>query len=103
MIVDTLLQESNLEGIHVVDSEIKNLDSVRAMIVESADRMLQEGMDSQNQAQVGSALQVFYSLKSLDLKIIAMTSLLSNRLHLQIKQAIDIQSIQKEAKGIESR
>ncbi|KAF9361419.1 Conserved oligomeric Golgi complex subunit [Mortierella sp. NVP85] len=96
--VDTLLQESNLEGIHVVDNEIKNLDSVRALIVESADRMLQESMESQNQAQVGSALQVFYSLKSLDLKIIAMTSLLSNKLHLQIKQAIDIQSIQKEAK-----
>jgi hypothetical protein len=97
---DSLLLESDLEGIHVVDNEIKNLESVRAMIVESADRMLQEGMDSQNQPQVGSALQVFYSLKSLDLKIIAMTSLLSNKLHLQIKQAIDIQSIQKEAKGM---
>lgn len=96
--VDSLLLESDLEGIHVVDNEIKNLESVRAMIVESADRMLQEGMDSQNQPQVGSALQVFYSLKSLDLKIIATTSLLSNKLHLQIKQAIDIQSIQREAK-----
>ncbi|KAG0006602.1 Conserved oligomeric Golgi complex subunit [Modicella reniformis] len=96
--VDTLLQESNLEGIHVVDNEVKNLESVRIRIVESADRILQEGMDSQNQAQVGSALQVFYSLKTLDLKIVAITSLLSNKLHLQIKQAIDIQSLQKEAK-----
>ncbi|KAI8604512.1 Golgi transport complex subunit 5-domain-containing protein [Dissophora ornata] len=96
--VDALLQESDLEGVHVVDNEVKNLESVRVRIVDSADRMLQEGMSSQNQAQVGSALQVFYSLKRLDLKIVAMTSLLSNRLHLQIKQAVEIQSIQKEAK-----
>ncbi|KAG0356673.1 Golgi transport complex subunit 5-domain-containing protein [Gamsiella multidivaricata] len=98
--VDALLQESDLEGIHVVDNEIKNLETVRGRIVDSADRMLQEGMDAQNQAQVGSALQVFYSLKRLDLKIVAMTSLLSNRLHSQIKQAVDIQSLQKEAKGM---
>ncbi|KAF9110714.1 Conserved oligomeric Golgi complex subunit [Mortierella sp. AM989] len=96
--VDALLQESDLEGIHVVDKEVQNLESVRGRIVESADRMLQEGMESQNQAQVGSALQVFYSLKRLDLTIVAMTSLISNRLHAQIKQAVDIQSLQKEAK-----
>ncbi|KAG0303672.1 Conserved oligomeric Golgi complex subunit [Linnemannia gamsii] len=96
--VDALLQESDLEGIHVVDQEVRNLESVRGRIVESADRMLQEGMSSQNQAQVGSALQVFYSLKRLDLKVVAITSLLSNRLHAQIKQAVDIQSLQREAK-----
>ncbi|KAF9897340.1 Conserved oligomeric Golgi complex subunit [Lobosporangium transversale] len=96
--VDTLLQESDLEGIHVVDAEVKKLELVRTRIIESADRMLQNGMDSQNQAQVGSALQVFYSLKRLDLKIVAMASLLSNRMHSQIKQTVDIQSIQKEAK-----
>ncbi|KAG0302021.1 Conserved oligomeric Golgi complex subunit [Dissophora globulifera] len=98
--VDALLQESDLEGIHVIDNEVKNLESVRGRIVESADRMLQEGMSAQNQAQVGSALQVFYSLKRLDLKIVAMTSYLSNRLHSQIKQTVDIQSIQKEAKEL---
>ncbi|KAF9207333.1 Conserved oligomeric Golgi complex subunit [Haplosporangium sp. Z 27] len=96
--VDALLQESDLEGITVVDKEIKNLESVRGKIVLSADRILQEGMESQNQAQVGSALQVFYSLKRLELKIVAMTSLISNKLQLQIKQAVDIQSLQKEAK-----
>ncbi|KAF9558993.1 Conserved oligomeric Golgi complex subunit [Mortierella alpina] len=96
--VDTLLQESDLEGIHVVDQEVQNLESVRGRIVDSADMMLQDGMNSQNQAQVGSALQVFYSLKRLDLKIVAMTSYLSNKLHSQIKLALDIQSLQKEAK-----
>ncbi|KAF9946410.1 Conserved oligomeric Golgi complex subunit [Mortierella alpina] len=96
--VDALLQESDLEGIHVVDQEVQSLESVRGRIVDSADRMLQDGMNSQNQAQVGSALQVFYSLKRLDLKIVAMTSYLSNKLHSQIKLALDIQSLQKEAK-----
>ncbi|KAF9965881.1 Conserved oligomeric Golgi complex subunit [Mortierella alpina] len=96
--VDTLLQESDLEGIHVVDQEVQSLESVRGRIIDSADRMLQDGMNSQNQAQVGSALQVFYSLKRLDLKIVAMTSYLSNKLHSQIKLALDIQSLQKEAK-----
>ncbi|KAG0199080.1 Conserved oligomeric Golgi complex subunit [Mortierella sp. GBA30] len=96
--VDTLLLESDLEGIRVVDEEIQNLESIRSRIVDSADRLLQDGMDSQNQAQVGSALQVFYSLKRLDLKIVAMTSYLSNKLHSQIKHALDIQSLQREAK-----
>lgn len=82
-----------------MDQEVRNLESVRGRIVDSADRMLQEGMNTQNQAQVGSALQVFYSLKRLDLKVVAITSLLSNRLHVQIKQAVDIQSLQREAKG----
>ncbi|KAK3835564.1 MAG: Golgi transport complex subunit 5-domain-containing protein, partial [Linnemannia gamsii] len=98
VVSDALLQESDLEGIHVVDQEVRNLESVRGRIVDSADRMLQEGMNSQNQAQVGSALQVFYSLRRLDLKVVAITSLLSNRLHAQIKQAVDIQSLQREAK-----
>ncbi|KAF9580890.1 Conserved oligomeric Golgi complex subunit, partial [Lunasporangiospora selenospora] len=96
--VDTLLLESDLQGIHVVDNEVRNLESVRGRIIDSADRILQEGMASQNQAQVGSALQVFYSLKGLDIKIMAVTSILSSRLHSQIKQAVDIQSLQKEAK-----
>ncbi|KAF9387697.1 Conserved oligomeric Golgi complex subunit [Podila verticillata] len=96
--VDSLLQESDLEGINVVDSEVRNLESVRGRIIDSADRMLQDGMSSQNQAQVGSALQVFYSLKGLDIKIMAITANLSSKLHSQIKHAVDIQSLQKEAK-----
>ncbi|KAG0344090.1 Conserved oligomeric Golgi complex subunit [Podila humilis] len=96
--VDSLLQESDLEGIHVVDHEVRNLESVRGRIIDSADRMLQEGMNSQNQAQVGSALQVFYSLKGLDIKILAITSNLNSKLHSHIKHAVDIQSLQKEAK-----
>jgi len=100
MIIDSLLQESDLEGINVVDSEVRNLESVRGRIIDSADRMLQDGMSSQNQAQVGSALQVFYSLKGLDIKIMAITTNLSSKLHSQIKHAVDIQSLQKEAKGM---
>lgn len=100
MIIDSLLQESDLEGINVVDSEVRNLESVRGRIIDSADRMLQDGMSSQNQAQVGSALQVFYSLKGLDIKIMAITANLSSKLHSQIKHAVDIQSLQKEAKGM---
>ncbi|KAG0095816.1 Conserved oligomeric Golgi complex subunit [Podila epicladia] len=96
--VDSLLQESDLEGINVVDSEVRNLESVRGRIIDSADRMLQDGMSSQNQAQVGSALQVFYSLKGLDIKIMAITTNLNSKLHSQIKHAVDIQSLQKEAK-----
>ena len=88
-----------MSGIHVVDKEVKNLESVRERIIDSADRMLQEGITAQNQAQVGSALQVFYSLKGLDIKVLAITSNLSSSLHAQIKQAVDIQSLQKEAKG----
>ncbi|KAG0048568.1 Conserved oligomeric Golgi complex subunit [Gryganskiella cystojenkinii] len=96
--VDALLQESDLSGIHVVDREVRNLESVRERIIDSADRILQEGVAAQNQAQVGSALQVFYSLKGLDIKVLAITSNLSSNLHTQIKQALDIQSLQKEAK-----
>ncbi|KAF9430931.1 Conserved oligomeric Golgi complex subunit [Podila epigama] len=96
--VESLLQESDLEGIHVVDNEVRNLEHVRGRIIEMADKMLQDGMSTQNQAQVGSALQVFYSLKGLDIKLMAITSNLSGKLHSNIKHALDIQSLQKEAK-----
>ncbi|KAF9157914.1 Conserved oligomeric Golgi complex subunit, partial [Actinomortierella ambigua] len=96
--IDALLQESDLEGIHIVDEEVKKLESVRTNIIDSADRMLQEGMRTQNQAQVGSALQVFYSLNGLGIKIQAITSNIADRLHSQLKHALDLPSLQREAR-----
>eukprot|EP00940_MAST-03C_sp_MAST-3C-sp2_P000382 g382.t1 len=64
--VDLIMRIGDLDGIDVVAAEIKWVKQARERIRLTAERLLREGMRTLNQAVVGSALQVFFTLSQLD-------------------------------------
>jgi hypothetical protein len=55
---EQLQKEADLSGIEVVDEETPFIAKVETEIVNKATYMLQQGMETQNQAEVANALQV---------------------------------------------
>ena len=51
-----------LEGVHVVDGERTWIRDTTGMIIGQAERLLLHGVETLNQADIGSALQVFFNL-----------------------------------------
>ena len=62
-----VLQETDLSGIELVDAERPFIDEVEERVRGEGRRWLQLSLEGHNQADVGYALQVFYSLRSSDL------------------------------------
>ncbi|PIN25630.1 putative Golgi transport complex 1 protein [Handroanthus impetiginosus] len=61
----TLYNESNLSGIDVVDVELKWVIEIGSKIREEGMKVLEKGLESLNQPEVGLGLQVFYNMGEL--------------------------------------
>ncbi|KAJ3163351.1 Conserved oligomeric Golgi complex subunit [Irineochytrium annulatum] len=63
--LDSILQETDMGGIDVVEVELPKIGSARSLIVSQAEAQIQAGLTAQNQADVALGLQVFYNLGQL--------------------------------------
>jgi hypothetical protein len=70
--LDALTEVIDLTGIAVVDAEAEWIRGARKQVRESAEEMLKLSIDSHNQVQLGTALQVFRSLGVLEEKVGAL-------------------------------
>ncbi|KAL8507916.1 hypothetical protein ACS0TY_018462 [Phlomoides rotata] len=61
----TLYNESHLSGIDVVDSDLKWVIEMGSKIREEGMKVLEKGLESLNQPEVGLGLQVFYNMGEL--------------------------------------
>ncbi|KAH6788810.1 Golgi transport complex protein-like protein [Perilla frutescens var. frutescens] len=61
----TLYNESHLSGIDVVDAELKWVIEMGSKIREEGMKVLEKGLESLNQPEVGLGLQVFYNMGEL--------------------------------------
>ncbi|KAG8386706.1 hypothetical protein BUALT_Bualt03G0176900 [Buddleja alternifolia] len=61
----TLYNESHLSGIDAVDAELKWVVEIGSKIREEGMKVLEKGLESLNQAEVGLGLQVFYNMGEL--------------------------------------
>ena len=52
------MQGADLSGIHLVEKDINMIENARKEIESQAQKMLAQGMESQSQTQVATALQV---------------------------------------------
>ncbi|RUS18936.1 Golgi transport complex subunit 5-domain-containing protein [Endogone sp. FLAS-F59071] len=98
--LDSILAESDLQGIDVVESEIPIIQQSRERILAEADRVLDNGMKTENQADIASALQVFYNLRQMVPKVHTIVDTILGELLRQIKHVVDMQSLNKQVKGI---
>ena len=65
--IEVIRNEVNLNGIEVIDSEVKFIDSISQQINQNAQNLLMQGMETQNQSEVAVALQTFYNLGNYNL------------------------------------
>eukprot|EP00958_Prasinococcus_capsulatus_P025180 scaffold4129_cov390-Prasinococcus_capsulatus_cf.AAC.9 len=61
-----ILSEEGLKGIDIVSKQEIMLREAETHIIQQADKMLREGLESLSQAEVGSGLQVFFNLETLE-------------------------------------
>ncbi|XP_062928615.1 conserved oligomeric Golgi complex subunit 5 isoform X1 [Mobula hypostoma] len=63
--LDYLSQGVDLSGIDVIENDLLFIARARLEVENQAKRLLEQGMETQNPTQVGTALQVFYNLGTL--------------------------------------
>lgn len=94
---DQLLEGVDLSGVEVVQDEIAVLASARQELERQAERMLEKGTESQNQAQVGTALQVLFHLQLLQPRVLQLVRSTLERLRDTVQQALSVGSLDQQA------
>jgi len=86
------LVEGDLSGIEVVEGEVRRMYTWRSEVERQGETLVNRGMETGNQSQLGTGLQVFYNLGTLPE---VLTKLLDN-CHTKLKaQATDLMDIRK--------
>ncbi|CAG8537647.1 4025_t:CDS:10 [Acaulospora morrowiae] len=96
--LDILLKEIDFEGIELVQSQLPSIKKAKYRIISEAFRMLQEGINSQNEEEIKISLQIFNELHDVGERVSKYVDDVSEKLLIQIKNAIDVASLQKETK-----
>lgn len=87
--LDYLVQGADLSGIQAVENDLKVAAQARKEVENQAQRMLAQGMETQNQTQVATALQVFYNLGSLVNTVNEVVNKVKDNLKNGVKEALD--------------
>jgi len=86
------LVEGDLSGIEVVEGEVRRMWGWRTDVERQGETLLNRGMETANQSQLGTGLQVFYNLGTLP----EMLNKLLENCHAKLKsQATDLLDIRK--------
>lgn len=93
------MKESDFEGIDIVTCELSFITTSRDRVQQEAQTLLKEGIETQNQAKMASALQVFYNMKQMGNRVQEMIQHMLDNLIQEIKRVVDMQSLQKEIGG----
>ncbi|XP_078409540.1 conserved oligomeric Golgi complex subunit 5 isoform X2 [Cetorhinus maximus] len=101
--LDYLSQGIDLSGIEVIENDLLFISRARLEVENQAKRLLEQGMETQNPTQVGTALQVFYNLGTLKETIRSVVDGYQVSLEDNISSALDIkmltQPIQATSRG----
>lgn len=95
-----MLATCDFADIDIIDQMRPDIEKTHNRIFEEADRVLQHGIDTQNQAEIAVGLQVFYNLKYMAKKANEIVNVIIEDVVKNIKHVVNMQSIQKEVKGI---
>lgn len=97
--VETLRKEADLGGVEVVDEEIPWFMETGNRIRNEAMKVLENGMEALNQAEVGSALQVYYNMGELRSTVETMINKYKAQAAKSISAALDMKAISASAGG----
>ena len=88
-----------LEGVHVVSQEMSWIKDTTGIIIGQAERLLLHGIETLNQADIGSALQVFFNLHILGEKVTAAMANVMSTAERALKSALDVSTFPEEKRG----
>ncbi|XP_051152031.1 conserved oligomeric Golgi complex subunit 5 [Andrographis paniculata] len=89
----TLYNESQLSGIDVVDTELKWVIDIGSSIREEGMKVLENGLESLNQPEVGLGLQVFYNMGELRGTVDGLVSKYKQMGVKSVSNALDMKAI----------
>lgn len=89
----TLYNESHLSGIDVVDAELKWVIEIGSKIREEGMKVLENGLESLNQPEVGLGLQVFYNMGELRGTVDALVSKYKQIGVKSVSNALDMKAV----------
>ncbi|XP_007943288.2 conserved oligomeric Golgi complex subunit 5 [Orycteropus afer afer] len=88
--LDYLSQGIDLSGIEVIENDLLFIGRARLEVENQAKRLLEQGVETQNPTQVGTALQVFHNLGTLKDTITSVVEGYCATIEENIKSALDI-------------
>lgn len=92
-------QEVDLSGIDILESDSEFLKTITERVRFHADTILRRGLESLNQADVGSALQIYYNLEELSSAVSSLMSRSISGIEHKAKQALDLRHALTGAAG----
>ncbi|XP_026557118.1 conserved oligomeric Golgi complex subunit 5 [Pseudonaja textilis] len=87
--LDYLSQGIDLSGIEVIENELLFIARARLEVENQAKRLLEQGIETQNPTQEGTALQVFYNLGTLKVTIANVVEGYCTALEENVSNALD--------------
>ncbi|XP_060548669.1 conserved oligomeric Golgi complex subunit 5 [Pantherophis guttatus] len=87
--LDYLSQGIDLSGIEVIENELLFIARARLEVENQAKRLLEQGIETQNPTQEGTALQVFYNLGTLKVTIANVVEGYCTALEENVSSALD--------------
>ncbi|XP_073921079.1 conserved oligomeric Golgi complex subunit 5 isoform X3 [Castor canadensis] len=90
---DYLSQGIDLSGIEVIENDLLFIARARLEVENQAKRLLEQGVETQNPTQVGTALQVFHNLGTLKDTIASVVEGYCATLEENIHSALDIKAL----------
>ncbi|KAM4676724.1 conserved oligomeric Golgi complex subunit 5 [Discoglossus pictus] len=99
--LDYLSQGVDLSGIEVIENDLLFISRARLEVENQAKRLLEQGVETQNPTQVGTALQVFYNLGALKDIITSVVDGYSTSLDENINNALDIKVLTQTSQTVQ--
>ncbi|XP_077328556.1 conserved oligomeric Golgi complex subunit 5 [Lithobates pipiens] len=99
--LDYLSQGMDLSGIEVIENDLLFIGRARLEVENQAKRLLEQGVETQNPTQVGTALQVFYNLGALKGVITSVVDGYCSALDENINNALDIKILTQSSQAVQ--
>ncbi|XP_066448023.1 conserved oligomeric Golgi complex subunit 5 [Eleutherodactylus coqui] len=99
--LDYLSQGVDLSGIEVIENDLLFIGRARLEVENQAKRLLEQGVETQNPTQVGTALQVFYNLGALKDTITSVVDSYCTALDENINNALDIKVLTQTSQAVQ--
>ncbi|XP_018424525.1 PREDICTED: conserved oligomeric Golgi complex subunit 5 isoform X2 [Nanorana parkeri] len=99
--LDYLSQGMDLSGIEVIENDLLFIGRARLEVENQAKRLLEQGVETQNPTQVGTALQVFYNLGALKGVITSVVDGYCSALDENINNALDIKVLTQSSQAVQ--
>ncbi|XP_078469135.1 conserved oligomeric Golgi complex subunit 5 [Lampetra fluviatilis] len=97
--LDYLCQGVDLSGVEVIAGDLVFIARARGEVEAQGSRLLQQGMETQNPTQVGTALQVFHNLGGLATTVGRVLESARATLHEQTRRALDARALSQAVGG----